>query len=497
MNLAETLVATAAAHADRTALKLDEIELPYAAYDHATARVAGLLRERGLEPGDRVALMLPNLPYFPILYYGVLRAGGIVVPMNVLLKRREVRHQLADTGARLVFAWHGMAAAAEAAAQDTGTACVLVRPGEFEALLGAAPVVEEVAERDDEDTGAVIYTSGTTGRPRGAELTHRNLRRNAEVSLGVFDLGADAVILGTLPFFHAFGQTCAMNVAVVAGGCVTMLPRFDPQRALEIIERDRVSVFEGVPTMYSALLGLPEPERFDVGSLRLFVSGGSALPVRVLHEVEEAFRCPVHEGYGLTETAPVASFNHPGQVRKPGTIGTPIEGCEMRIVDEDDRELAPGQVGEIAIRGEHVMKGYWHAPEATAEVMRGGWLHTGDLGHVDEDGYFTIVDRKKDMIIRGGYNVYPREVEDVLYEHPAVREAAVIGVPDAHLGEDVAALVALREGAHATPAELRAYLKREVAAYKYPRQVVIVDDLPLGPTGKVLKRELTLPASGG
>jgi len=493
MNLATTLLETAERHAGRIALKLDDIALDYAALEHATTRVAGLLRARGLQPGERVALMMPNLPYFPVVYYGILRAGGVVVPLNVLLRRREVRHQLADSGAGLLIAWHGSAEAAEGAAQDTGADLLLVKPGEFERLLGDTRPVDEVVDREDEDTAVLIYTSGTTGTPKGAELTHRSLRRNAEVSLGVFHLGHEAVILGVLPFFHAFGQTCAMNVAVLAGASLTLLPRFDPDKALETVARDRVSVLEGVPTMYSALLGHPEPGRHDTSSLQLCVSGGSALPVRVLHEVQERFDCPVHEGYGLTENSPVASFNHPGLPNKPGTIGTPIEGCEMRVADEDDQTLPPGEVGEILVRGDHVMKGYWRALEATAEVLRGGWLHTGDLGHVDEDGWFTIVDRKKDMIIRGGFNVYPREVEDVLYEHPAVREAAVIGVPDEHFGEDVAALVVLREGAQATPAELRAYLRQEVAAYKYPRQVVLVDDLPLGPTGKVVKRELTLP----
>jgi long-chain acyl-CoA synthetase len=493
MNLATILPASAARHADRNALKLDDIELNYAALDHATTRVAGLLRRRGVQPGDRVALMMPNLPYFPVVYYGILRAGGVVVPLNVLLRRREVRHQLGDSGARLLLAWQGMAEAAQGAAEDTGAECILVTPGEFEGLLGASDPVEEIVEREDDDTAVLIYTSGTTGTPKGAELTHASLRRNAEVSLGVFHLEHEAVILGALPFFHAFGQTCAMNVAVLAGASLTLLPRFDPDRALEIVARDRVSVIEGVPTMYSALLAHPDPARHDTSSLQLCVSGGSALPVRVLHDVQDLLDCPVHEGYGLTENSPVASFNHPGMTNKPGTIGTPIEGCEMRVADEEDRDVPTGEVGEILVRGDHVMKGYWRAPEATAEVLRGGWLHTGDLGHVDEDGWFTIVDRKKDMIIRGGFNVYPREVEDVLYEHPAVRDAAVIGVPDEHFGEDVAALVVLREGAQATPAELRAYLRQEVAAYKYPRQVVLVDDLPLGPTGKVVKRELTLP----
>jgi long-chain acyl-CoA synthetase len=302
------------------------------------------------------------------------------------------------------------------------------------------------------------------------------------------------VILGALPLFHSFGQTAAMNGGVLAGSCLTLVPRFDPVKALQVMERDGVTVFMGVPTMYSALLAVPAEARPDTSSLRLCVSGGASLPVEVLRAFEAQFGCAILEGYGLSETSPIASFNHPDRERKPGSIGTPIRDVQMKVFDEGDREVPQGEVGEIVIRGPNVMKGYWQRPDATAEAMRGGWFHSGDLAKVDEDGYFFIVDRKKDMIIRGGYNVYPREIEEVLYEHPAVAEAAVLAVPHAELGEEVGAAVALKAGAEATPEELQAFVKERVAAYKYPRHVWLVPELPKGPTGKILKREIEVPA---
>jgi long-chain acyl-CoA synthetase len=338
-----------------------------------------------------------------------------------------------------------------------------------------------------------LYTSGTTGTPKGAELTHANLTRNAEISRDLYDLGPDAVTLGALPLFHSFGQTCGLNATIGGGGTLTLIPRFDPGKALEIIQRDRVNIFEGVPTMYAAMLHHPERDKFDTSTLEICASGGSAMPVEVLKGFEKAFGCKVLEGYGLSETSPVASFNHRDRERKPGSIGTPVEGVEMKVVDDDGNEVPQGEVGEIVIRGHNVMKGYWNRDDATAEAIIDGWLHTGDMAKVDEDGYFFIVDRKKDMIIRGGYNVYPREIEEVLYEHPDVREVAVVGVPHDDLGEEVGAAVALKEGADASEDELRSFVKEQVAAYKYPRKIWFVDELPKGPTGKILKREVEPP----
>jgi long-chain acyl-CoA synthetase len=496
MNLASILTASAARDSGHVALKLDDNELTYAQLDGASAHIAGLLRERGLARGDRVGIMLPNVPHFAVCYYGVLRAGCVVVPMNVLLKRREVAFYLRDSGAKLLFAWHGFAGDAQAGARDAGAECVLVEPSEFAQIVGSASPIAQVTDTADEETAVILYTSGTTGTPKGAELTHRNLARNAEVAQDLFDLGSAAVTLGALPLFHSFGQTCSLNATIAAGGSLTLIPRFEPRRALELIQRDGVNIFMGVPTMYGALLHEPDRQGFDTSGLKLCVSGGSALPVELLRGFEEAFGCKILEGYGLSETSPVASFNHPDRQRKPGSIGTPVDGVEMKVVDDEGRDVPEGGVGEIVVRGHNVMKGYWQRPDATAETIRDGWLHTGDMATVDEDGYFFIVDRKKDLIIRGGYNVYPREVEEVIYEHPSVREAAVVGVPDDEYGEEVGAAIVLKDGATTTPEELQEFVKEQVAAYKYPRRVWLVDELPKGPTGKILKREITPPSDG-
>jgi long-chain acyl-CoA synthetase len=493
MNLASVLTDSAERDPDHVALRLDDMEVSYGLLDEGSARLAAVLADRGLKPGDRVGIMLPNVPYFGVCYYGVLRAGGVVVPMNVLLKRREVAFYLGDSGAELMFAWEGFADDANAGAQEAGAECIVVKPGEFEKLLAGVEPRREVVDRAPDDTAVILYTSGTTGTPKGAELTHANLKTNCEITRDMFGIGGDVVTLGALPLFHSFGQTCGMNATLAAGGTLSLIPRFDPGKALEIIERDRVNLFQGVPTMYSALLHHEGHEKFDTATLELCVSGGSAMPVELMRSFEEAFGCKILEGYGLSESSPVASFNRPDRERKPGSIGIPIEGVEMKVVDDDGNEVPQGEVGEIVIRGHNVMKGYWNKPDETGETLIDGWLHTGDIAKIDEDGYFFIVDRKKDLIIRGGYNVYPREIEEVLYEHPAVREAAVIGVKDDNLGEEVGAAVALKDGEEASAQELRDFVKEQVAAYKYPRRVWFVDDLPKGPTGKILKREIEPP----
>ena len=394
----------------------------------------------------------------------------------------------------MIFAWHAFADAARGGAAEAVAEAIVVDPAGFPELLASADPDYLVADAADKDTAVILYTSGTTGHPKGAELTHGNLISNTQVSRADIVLARpDDVIFGGLPLFHVFGQTVALNVAVASGACLTLLPRFDAAHALRIIAEHRVTVFMGVPTMYVALLHAPDRGDYDTSSLRMCVSGGAALPVEVLRGFEEAFGVPVLEGYGLSETSPVASFNHPGREQQPGSIGTPIRDVQMRVVDGEGHEVPQGEVGEIAIRGPNVMKGYWQRPEATAEAVRDGWFHTGDMARADSDGYFYIVDRKKDMIIRGGYNVYPREIEEVLYEHPAVAEAAVIGLPHPALGEEVAAAVALKPGAAVTAEELRNYVKGQVAAYKYPRHVWFVDALPKGATGKIVKREIAIP----
>src|SRR3954449_5284584 len=493
-NLAGLLTETAERIPENIAYRLDDAEVSWQAADEGSARVAGLLKAKGFEPGDRAGIMLPNVPYFPIAYYGILRAGGTVVPMNVLLKGREVKFYLEDPGAKVVFAWHDFADAAEKGADDAGAECILVEPGEFEKLLGEHEPQADIADREDDDTAVILYTSGTTGQPKGAELTHSNLRRNAEVSRSLYDTSPDDVVLGALPLFHSFGQTCSLNATIAAGAMLTLIPRFDPGKALEIVARDKVTIFMGVPTMYSAILHHENADDADTSTLRICVSGGSALPGELLRNFEEKFECTILEGYGLSETSPVASFNHSESDRKVGSIGTPIEGVEMKVVDDEGNDLPPGEVGEIVIKSHNVMKGYRNKLDATAESIKDGWFHRGDMAKVDADGYFFIVDRKKELIIRGGYNVYPREIEEVLYEHPAVREAAVVGVPHDDLGEEVGAAVVLKDGEKVDADELRDFVKDQVAAYKYPRKIWFADDLPKGPTGKILKREIDVPS---
>jgi long-chain acyl-CoA synthetase len=495
MNLASIVTESAERVPDAPAIRLGEVELSYAELDDRSARLATLLAEKGVGPGDRVGAMLPNVPDFPVAYYGVLRAGAIVVPMNVLLKQREIAFYLEDSGAKLLLAWHGFAEEARAGAADAGAELVEVEPAAFATTLAELEPTPTLADTTEDDTAVILYTSGTTGKPKGAELTHANLALNADVSSRTTcEIAADDVVLGALPLFHSFGQTVGMNASLRVGACLTLVPKFDPGEALATMQRDRVTHFYGVPTMFGALLHHPEREAFDTSTLRTCITGGASMPVEVLRGFEDAFGAIVLEGYGLSETSPVSSSNHPDKERKPGSIGTPIEGVEMRVVDENDEPVEQGEVGEIVIRGHNIMKGYWQRPDATEEAMRGGWFHSGDMARTDEEGYFFIVDRKKDLIIRGGYNVYPREVEEVLYEHPKIREAAVVGVPHDEWGEEIGAAVVLMEGEELSPEEISAYVKDRIAAYKYPRIVWFLDDLPKGPTGKILKREIEIPA---
>jgi long-chain acyl-CoA synthetase len=496
-NLAQNLLDTADRHGDRAALRMDDASLTYAEFRSAAARVAAGLRARGVQPGDRVGMVLPNVLSFPVVFYGALLAGAVVVPMNPLLKAREVEYFLEDSGARLVVTTEPSAAAVGEAAATVGIEAVTVGATLPEELMDDAEPASPV-ERADDDTAVILYTSGTTGRPKGAELTHAGLGSNARTTHETLLEGTpDDVIMGCLPLFHVFGLTCSLNAGVLAGSCLTLIPRFDGAKALSVIQRDRVTVFEGVPTMFSAMLHAPDRDAVDVSTLRLCVSGGSAMPVEVMRSFEETFGCIVLEGYGLSETSPVSCFNHPHAERKPGSIGTPIRGVEQRLVDDEGKDVAPGEVGEIAIRGENVMKGYWQRPEETAKAIPDGWFRTGDLARTDEDGYYSIVDRKKEMIIRGGYNVYPREIEEALYEHPAVAEVACIGIAHPDLGEEVGAAVALKPGATAEVGELREFAKARVAAYKYPRHVWLVDALPKGPTGKILRRAVEVPPEVG
>ncbi|MGI8612955.1 MAG: long-chain-fatty-acid--CoA ligase [Nocardioidaceae bacterium] len=515
LNLSTLLEDSARTVPDREAVVLGETRLTYAQVNGAANTVANLLVERGVRPGEKVALSCPNLPAFPIVYYGILKAGAVVVPLNVLLKAREVAYHLEDSDAVAYICFEGtpeLAVGQEGwegfSRTDSCTQFILVTadpvaesPIEGAQTLGAAlsgqPTTFDTVVTEATDTAVILYTSGTTGQPKGAELSHANMALNAVNGTrlhGRPQSGHD-VHLVTLPLFHSFGQSVQMNAGFYDQCTLVLLPRFDAAAALQAMQKERVTFFAGVPTMYWGLLGALD-DTIDVGSLaanlRVAVAGGSSLPVEILHEVEERFHVQIKEGYGLSETAPVATFNPPGRDPKPGSIGTPIWGVECRLIDDGWNDVSgPDAIGEIAIKGHNVMKGYYQRPEATAAVIRDGWFRSGDLARRDEDGYYYIVDRAKDMIIRGGFNVYPREVEEVLMTHPAVSLVAVIGVPHDSHGEEVKAVVLKNAGDPTTEDELVAWAKQEMAGYKYPRVVEFRDELPMTATGKILKRELS------
>ncbi len=505
LNLAVILRESAIAHPDRTALVLGPQSLTYGRLHDYVQRFAGGLARLGVRRGHNVALMLPNVPHFTIAYFGVHYAGGAVVPLNVLLTADEIAYHLADSEAEALVVWEGFLPQAEAAfARVPGCKRLIVARADpadlsapegaqsMSALIGGSEPVKVLPATMPDDTAVILYTSGTTGRPKGAELTHFNMFYNASyVGTRLMPLGADTVALTVLPLFHSFGQTVMHNAVILGGGRIVMMPRFDATAAFAQMQAHKVTLFAGVPTMYFALLNHPEADRYDLGSLRLCVSGGAAMPVEVMRAFDAKYGVNILEGYGLSETSPVASFNVLGRPKKAGSIGIPIWGVEFELVDGEGKVVAgTGTPGEIRIRGHNVMKGYYNRPEATAESIVDGWFHTGDIATRDEEGYYYIVDRKKDMVIRGGFNVYPREIEEVLYSHPAIAEAAVIGVPDAKFGEEVKAVVALRPGQSASAEELTAYCRERLAAYKYPRIFEFMEALPKGPTGKILKREL-------
>ncbi len=493
-SLTAVLATAAADHPDLPAVRLDDRVLTYSELQDAAGRATSLLTSAGIAPGDRVAVKLPNVPAFPIAFYGALGAGAIAVPMNPMLKSREVAYYLGDSGSKVILAWHTASAEAVKGAAAAGAEVITVDDSDLAGLLAGLAAAPLSADPDEDADAVILYTSGTTGKPKGAELTHASLARNAELTTStLLHVRPGDVVMGCLPLFHVFGLTCGLNATMIGGGTLTLLPRFEASRALEIIGRDAVTIFEGVPTMYATILNHPHSAEADVSSLRTCISGGAAMPVEVMRGFEQAFGCVILEGYGLSETSPIASFTHPGRARKPGSIGTPFSGVEMRILDDEGTEVTAGEIGQIVIRGHNVMKGYWGNPAATAEAIPDGWFRTGDLARVDGDGYYYIVGRKKDLIIRGGYNVYPREVEEVLHEHPAVAEVAVIGIPHTELGEEVGAAVQLKPDATATPAELRQFCRDRVAAYKYPRHVWLVRELPKGATGKILHREVQPP----
>ena len=501
-NLATMLREARNSNADKPLCHIGDLTFTYTQVDEISGRVATSLRSLGLQIGDKVAVHLPNLPQFLFTYFGILKAGLVMVPLNPLLRAPEVAYHLQNSDAKVLVTFEMFAEEAVKGAAQVGgvTTYVVNLPGSDQRPEGTkhfdelyfADDTREIEPTMADDTAVIIYTSGTTGKPKGAELTHFQLFMNCTTAGDIFGFRDDDVGVAVLPLFHVFGLSSVLNVCVRFCGTLVLIPRFEVGPVIDAIERYRCTIFSGVPTMYFGLLQADISGR-DLSALRVAVSGGAAIPGEVIRAFEEKFPgVVILEGYGLSETASTTTFNFNAEERKVLSIGRPIWGVDARVVDSEDKPLPPGaaNIGEIVIRGHNVMKGYYKNPAATAEAFRNGWFHTGDLAYVDDDGYLFIVDRKKDLIIRGGYNVYPREVEEVLFAHPAVAEAAVIGKPDARIGEEIAAIVVLKPGATLTPEELTAYCKEQLAAYKYPRDIRIAGELPKGPTGKILKEEL-------
>ncbi|WP_110513327.1 long-chain-fatty-acid--CoA ligase [Herpetosiphon llansteffanensis] len=518
LNLATMLDDHARKRPNRTALIFNDMRFNYAQLNAMTNQIANGMLALGIKPGDHVALSCPNLPYFPMVYYAALKVGAVIICLNIMLKPREIAYHLNDCDAKAFFCFEGTAelplgqmgkAGFDEAPNCEHMIVLTVNPAAPSPIEGVktlgqlmynqAPSFTTYPTKAD-DTAVIFYTSGTTGQPKGAELSHANMFFNAMVARDlawpILDNSLDGsnVVLITLPLFHSTGQTAQMNANIFAGATLTLLPRFEPATVLAVMERDKVNLWTGVPTMFWALLQYIAANKIDptpiAANLRLTSSGGAPMPVEVMRQFEEVFGVRVLEGYGLSECSPIATFNHIDLPSKPGTVGQAVWGVEVRCVDDAGNPVAAGEKGEILIRGHNVMKGYYKRPDATAAAIQDGWLYTGDVGTIDEDGYLSIVDRKKDMILRGGYNVYPREIEEVLMTHPAVSLVAVLGVPDEKLGEEVKAFIVKKPGAEATEEEVVAWCRDQFAAYKYPRIVEFHEQLPISATGKILKREL-------
>jgi long-chain acyl-CoA synthetase len=511
LNLAVLLEDSARNAPDRTAVICGEARFTYAEIDAKANQIANALRKIGIEKGDKVALSCANLPFFPMIYYGILKAGAVVVPLNILLKSREIAYHLEDSDAKAYFCFEGSAELpigaegfkgfSETATCEDFILLTLDEKAEslhentktFWQFVENQPVTFESAITNENDTAVILYTSGTTGQPKGAELTHLNMLLNARLSDTMYPRSPDDLHLITLPLFHSFGQTVQMNAGFYNQATLVLLPRFTPESALQMMQMHNITLFAGVPTMYWALLNYAEADKFDLAkiaaNLRMCFAGGSPLPLEVLKNFEAKFKTKIIEGYGLSETSPIAVFNK-YESSRAGSVGFPVWGVEVRIVDENGEDIAEGEPGEIAIRGHNIMKGYYKRPEATAAAIKNGWFHTGDIGRRDAEGYIYISDRVKDMILRGGFNVYPRELEEVLMTHEAVSLCAVVGIKSDEHGEEVKAYIVKKEASNTTETEIVNWCKANMASYKYPRFVEFRDSLPMTATGKILKREL-------
>lgn len=502
-NLATLLTDSARRAPDAVALLHGELTLTYRQLDALAAAFARRLGRAGVGPGDRVALVAANVAQMPIAYYGILRLGAVVVPLSPLLTVRELSSLFRTAELRAVVADAPVAANARAAHEQLGPDVALVETDAetlrlpqdpASAASTEQPEQAEPVERADDELAVLLFTSGTTGEPKGASLTHDNLISNAWMTTRMFSYAPEDVILGALPFFHVFGQTVCLNAPIAVGAAISLVPAFQPRTVLQQLGEHEVTRVIGVPSMHMALCQIQDRARLELPSLHSAISGGAALPVEVLRRFEDLFGITLYEGYGLSETSPVVAFNHPVHERMPGSIGTAVEGARLAILDDDGRELPHGEVGELAVAGRYVMAGYWRQPERTAAAFAGEYFRTGDMAREDDDGRFWIVDRKKDTILRNGYNVYPREIEELIYEHPAVAEAAVIGRGGPTSDQEVVACLVLQEGAEPQEVveQLRAALREGLASYKRPHSYRIMDALPKGSTGKILKREIDL-----
>jgi len=500
-NLAGVLRESAAKYPDLPAISFMGNETSFLELETAANKIAHALSGMGIKKGERVAIYCINSPWFAAAYFGILKIGATVVTVNLLLHHSEVEYILRDSSARAVFfyeAFAGNMAAIRDNLPDLKELIVVGNPNGLEAVSyeeiirvhPAEPV--EIDVEPEEDLAAILYTSGTTGNPKGAMLTHHNLLSNSSSVAYSLGISRDDVLLVVLPMFHSFAMTCCLITPIRQGARIAAVPKFDPGLVIDTIRSTGATIFFGVPSMYILLLQLPREKIDSANSLKFGVSGGAAMPGAVMEQFEEKYGVPVYEGDGPTECSPVTSVNPIGGLRKPGSIGLPIRDVEMKIVDLQGEELPENSIGEIVVRGPNVMKGYLKLPKETSEAFFGEWFRTGDMGMKDGDGYFYIVDRIKDMIIVNGINVYPRHIEEVIYRHPDVAEAAVIGVPHQRSGEAVKAYVVLREGRLATAGEIRKFCQESLGNFEVPRHVEFVDKLPKSPTGKILKRELRL-----
>jgi long-chain acyl-CoA synthetase len=510
LNLSAQLHETAKALSSKPAYYFMDQSSSYAELDGAVTKFASGLEKLGVKKGDHIALLLGNSPYFVISLYGAMRIGATIIPINPIYTPDEIGYIVNNGDVKVIIALDQLLPLvekmhpqfpkvehyilcqtpnSEQSNADLSNLSVSQKMKSFTEVLALGDLHFKGPELKDDDVAVILYTSGTTGKPKGAMLTHKNLYSNAKDVSDYLQMGESDRVITTLPMFHVFCLTVALNAPLMNGATILIDPKFSPKEIFRLAKKYKPTVFAGVPTMYNFLLQYEGGNPEDLKSLRLCISGGAAMPVALLKNFERKFNVVISEGYGLSEASPVTCFNPLDRPRKPGSIGTSIMNVENKVVNELGEELPPGEVGELIVRGPNVMKGYYKMPEETAATIRDGWLYTGDLAKMDEDGYFYIVDRKKDMILVGGYNVYPREVEEVLYNHPDVVEVAVLGVPDPNLGEAVKSFV-VSKNPELTEEDLLEYCREHLAKYKIPSSVEFLEELPKNTTGKILRRAL-------